>query len=279
MLSFAASPWTSWSASPLVLAAAVGSIALFIQGWLRLRRRGRADLASIWRLALFLTGVATITLALVSPLDAAAEKYLQAAHMLQHVLVADVGVALVVLSLRGPLALFFLPRDVLAPLARSHRLRGVAGWALRPQVIVPVWLGTLLLWHVPFVYEAALRLRAVHDLQHISFVVVGLSLWVILLDPLRHGRFTVGERVGVAAMVFIAGQLLAYVLVFGYRPFYRVYAEESTRLLALSPLTDQKLAGVIMMLEQALTVGVFLFWQLTRRPVDPVGAPHGERLR
>lgn len=49
----------------------------------------------------------------------------------------------------------------------------------------------------------------------------------------------------------MAGQLLAYVMAFGYRPFYGVYAQQEDRLLGLSPLTDQKLSGVVMMVEQA----------------------------
>ena len=50
---------------------------------------------------------------LVSPLDAIAEEYLQSAHMLQHVLIADLGVVLALLAVRGPLSMFFLPRDLL----------------------------------------------------------------------------------------------------------------------------------------------------------------------
>lgn len=262
----AASPWTSWSFPPLVLAAAVATIALFAQGWLRLRERGRPDLASWRRAGLFAAGVAVITLAIVSPIDAVGEGYLQAAHMLQHVLIADLGVLLVVLALRGPLGVFFLPRDLLAPLARARRLRRPLAWLLRPRVTVALWLVVLLAWHVPALYEAALRTRAVHDLQHISFVAVGVLVWVVLIDPTHHGRLTATDRIGVAAIVLVAGQLLAYVMVFSYRPFYGVYADQKDRLLGLSPLTDQRLAGVVMMAEQLLTVGLFLFWQLTRRP-------------
>lgn len=261
----ASDPWTSWSFPPLVVAAAVASIALFVQGWQRLRARGRRDLASWRRFGLFAAGVAVIALAIVSPIDAVGEGYLQAAHMLQHVLIADLGVALVVLALRGPLATFFLPRDLLAPLARSRWLRRALAWLLRPRVTVTLWLLVLVAWHVPALYEAALRTRAVHDLQHVSFIVVGVLVWVLLIDPTRHGRLTVPERIGVATIVLVAGQLLAYVMVFSYRPFYGVYANEEDRLLGLSPLTDQKLSGVVMMVEQALTVGLFLFWHLTRR--------------
>ncbi len=276
MAILAANPWTAWSFPPLVAAGAALAMAFFLQGWLRLRRRDRPDLASWWRLALFLSGVAVVTFAIVSPIDAVGEGYLQAAHMVQHVLLGDLGVALIVLSLRGPLTVFFLPRDLLAPLARQRWLRCALTWLLRPRNTVGLWLLVLLAWHVPALYEAALRNRALHDLQHLSFLLVGVLLWVVLLDPTRHGRLSANERIGVAALVFGAGQLLAYVMVFSYRPFYGVYAEQEDRLLGLSALTDQKLSGVVMMVEQLLTVGLFLAWQLRARAATDVRPEEGE---
>lgn len=273
----AANPWTAWSFPPLVAAGAALAIAFFLQGWLRLRARDRPDLASWRRFALFMAGMAVVTLAIVSPIDAVGERYLQAGHMLQHVLLADLGVVLIVLSVRGPLTVFFLPRDLLAPLARQGWLRRTLAWLLRPRQTVGLWLLVLVAWHVPALYESALRNRELHDLQHFSFLLVGVLLWVVLLDPTGHGRLSASERIGVAALVFIAGQLLAYVMLFSYRPFYGVYAEQDDRLLGLSPLTDQKLSGVVMMVEQLLTVGLFLFWQLRTRAATDVRPEEGER--
>jgi putative membrane protein len=264
VLQLAAAPWTSWSFPPMVLAAAFASIALFVQGWRRLRRRERVDHASWGRLVQFVSGIAIMTLAIVSPIDALGERYLQSAHMLQHVLVADLGVALVVLALRGPLTVFFLPRDVLVPLARAPWLRAALAWVVRPRVVVLAWLVVLVAWHLPFLYEGALRNRALHDLQHLSFLVVGTLVWILLIDPSRHGRLSVGERVGVAAVLLFAGQTLAYVMVFSSRAFYGAYADQPDRLLGMSPLTDQKVSGVIMMVEQAITLGLFLYWMLIR---------------
>src|SRR3954447_11163622 len=47
--------------------------ALFAQAVVRLRRRGRADLAGWDRVALFAAGLAVVWVALLSPLDAVAE--------------------------------------------------------------------------------------------------------------------------------------------------------------------------------------------------------------
>ena len=270
--------WRAWSPDPLVLAAAIGAVACFLHGWRRLRRR-RPELAPVSRIPLFLAGVAIVVLGLVSPLDAVAEEYLQSAHMLQHVLVADLGVALALLAVRGPLAMFFLPRDLLAPLARARPLRTALSFLLRPRVAVPLWVGVLVAWHLPPLYEAALEQPFVHRLEHLSFVLVGALVWTLLIDPARHGRLGLAGRIGLAALLFWIGQVLAYVFVFGVEPYYDVYVEQRDRLFGLSPLTDQKLAGVVMMAEQLVTLGtaLVLLVRAARRartlPTRPEPAP------
>jgi cytochrome c oxidase assembly factor CtaG len=250
--------WTRWTFEPVPLIVAAAAVALFLQGWLRLRGRGRVDHAGLDRLALFLGGIVVVLIGIVSPLDPIAEEYLQSAHMLQHVLLADIGVALIVLAVRGPLTVFFLPRAVLRRVARSRVVRRAARAVTRPSVTVLLWVSVLVVWHVPSLYEAALQHKAVHDLEHLSFVVVGTLVWIQLIDPLRHGRLTIGERIGLAAVVFWVGQILAYVIVFEPTPLFETYTEQDERLLGLSPLTDQKIAGVLMMVEQMVTVGTCL---------------------
>jgi cytochrome c oxidase assembly factor CtaG len=247
--------WRAWSFQPLVIGGGLVAIAFFLHGWRRLHRR-RADLAPWTRIPLFVAGVAVTVLAIVSPIDAIGETYLQSVHMLQHVLIADLGIALTLVAVRGPLTVFFLPRDLLVPLARLHGLRRLLGFLLRPGISYAVWVLVLVSWHIPTLYEAALHHRPVHDLMHLSFVVGGLLVWTQIVDPSRHGRLTVGERLGYTALVFWTGQIMAYVILFDTRPLFSTYAHQPVRLLGISPLTDQKLAGVVMMAEQLLTVGV-----------------------
>lgn len=251
----AASPWTQWSPSPLVLAAAAVSLAFFFQGFRRLRARGRPDRASCARAGLFAAGVAVTALALVSPLDTVGERYLLSAHMLQHVLVADLGIAIALVAVRGPLAVFFLPRDLLVPLARLETLRRALAFLLRPGVSLGVWALALLAWHLPPLYELALRNTPVHALEHVSFVGGGLLVWSQIVDPTAHRRLTLGERVGFAVLVFWTGQVLAYLMAFAPAPLYDPYELQPERLLGLGPLADQRLAAVVMMAEQALTLG------------------------
>jgi putative membrane protein len=253
--------WRAWSFDPLVLVLATVAIAFFVSGWRRLRQR-RRELAPASRLALFLAGVGVVLVGLLSPLDAIAEEYLQSAHMLQHVLIADLGIVLALLAVRGPLSMFFLPRDLLAPLARARPLRRGLGFLLRPRVAVPLWIVVMVAWHIPALYDAALRHPIVHRFEHLSFVVVGALVWTLLIDPARHGRLTLNERLGLAVVLFWVGQVLAYPFVFGFEPYYDVYVDQPHRLFGLSLLTDQKLAGLVMMVEQGTTLGVAIIMLL-----------------
>lgn len=263
-MTLASSPWTQWSLSPLVLAGAVVALAFFFQGFHRLRARGRTDLAPWSRAVLFCLGVAVTLFALVGPIDAVGEDYLQSVHMLQHVIVADLGVALTLVAVRGPLAVFFLPRGLLSPLAHTGWVRRALAFLLKPPVSYAVWVGVLVAWHVPPVYEAALSNQLVHTVEHLSFVVAGLLVWTQIVDPTGHRRLSVGERAGYTALVFWTGQILAYVIAFSPEVLFDPYVEQPNRLLGLSPLTDQKLAAVVMMAEQAATLGL-AFMLLYRR--------------
>src|SRR5204863_1669634 len=74
----------AWSAPPAVLALTAASAALFLPGWLRLRRRGRRDLADWKRAALFALGLLVVLAGLVSPIHTIGENHLLSVHMLQH---------------------------------------------------------------------------------------------------------------------------------------------------------------------------------------------------
>ena len=93
--------------------------------------------------------------------------------MAQHVLLGDAAAALLVVAVRGPLLVFMLPAAVLAPLARSPRLRAALGTLLQPRVAFALWAANLAIWHVPWLYDLALRHDALHDFEHVCWVFAG----------------------------------------------------------------------------------------------------------
>ena len=236
-----------------IVAAAV-AVLLFLQAVVRLRRRGRADLVGWDRVVLFALGLGVTVFALVGPLDDLADTKLLSAHMAQHVLIGDLGPALMVVALRGPLVVFLLPAPVLGPLARNARVRSVLRTLLRARVAFALWAVNLAVWHVPYLYDAALAHQNLHDFEHVCWMVCGILVWTLLVNPSGHRRLSVAGRVALAATLFAAGQILTDVLVFSFTPLYPYYHGAD----GLSALADQQISGLVMMVEQLLTLGGFV---------------------
>lgn len=249
---------TAWDPAGAVLAATLLGFALFVRAFSKLRRRGRRDHAGWTHACPFLLGLLVLTLALVSPLDAAASDYLLSAHMLQHVLIGDVAPALLVVGVRGPLTFFLLPAPVLRRLAATAWPRAAIAFLLRPTTSFVVWAVTLAVWHVPAIYDRALTQSWLHDLEHASFLLAGLLVWSQLIDPARRRALDVRGRLLYAGALFAAAHLFIHPVLFSGKAVYGSYASQPHRLLGLSPVADQHWAGVVMTVEQTATLGVLL---------------------
>jgi putative membrane protein len=244
---------STWEAPPLVLAASGVAVVLFAQAFVRLRRR-RPDLAPWSRPLLFAAGLVLLVLPLVSPLDAAGDEKLLSAHMLQHVLIGDAAPALLLVAVRGPLVFFLLPPAVLRPLAALRLLRAFLSALLRPLVSLALWTVTIMVWHVPALYDYAAGHPLVHGLEHASFVAAGTLAWTQLVDPARHERLRRPQRIFFALALLALTQPLVDYLLFGSAAYPR-YVHQPERVFGLSPLADQRLAGAVMMAEQLVALG------------------------
>jgi putative membrane protein len=219
---------------------------------LTLAQEGRA--VPVWRAVCFASGILLIAVAFLSPLDhIAGELFL--VHMTQHLLIGDLGALLIVLGLTGPL---------LQPLLANRWL----GWLrhlVHPLVALPLWAFNLYLWHIPILQEAALASDPVHALQHACFIGFGVLMWMPLVGPLPQPQwFGIPAKIGYLVGVRFGGIVLGNVLMWSNSVFYSDYAAGEARW-DLSALTDQGVAGVIMMVEGGfVTLGVlvwlFLEW-------------------
>jgi cytochrome c oxidase assembly factor CtaG len=242
----------AWNPAPLPLAAGAVALALYAQGFARLRRR-RREHATLGNAALYATGVVVSVLAVVSPLDQVADERLLSMHMLQHLLLGDVGPLLIVLGLRGPLLFFLLPAAVLSALARIEPLRRLGSSLLRPHVAAAMWLLAVAGWHIPVAYDAAAAHPALHSVEHASFALAGLLVWIQIVDPSRSRRLTPGRRAAFAAALLAAGTVLAEVLLVA-APLYPRYPSAG----------DERRAALLMMAEQMATLGTaaaYLLWK------------------
>ena len=261
----------SWEAPPAVLIGAALALLLFAQAFVRLRRR-RAEHAP-WTPGRALRGRPRAAGRCRSSLRSthAGDERLLSAHMLQHVLIGDAAPALLVVAVRGPLLFFLLPPPLLRPLAAFRPLRALLSVLLLPLVSLGLWAVVILVWHVPRVYDYAAAHPLVHDLEHLSFVVDGNPR----LDaarrpgPARAPAPPAADRVRARdARARAAGRGRAALQL--ERRATRATPTQRDRLFGISPLTDQRLAGVVMMVEQLLTLGICV--ALLLRPYLRCGA-------
>jgi cytochrome c oxidase assembly factor CtaG len=248
-------PQTSWSFDPSVVVLLIALSLAYGRGWLLARGPGVPHPPGYGRLALFVAGVVTVVAALESPLDILGTQ-LMVMHMLQHVLLLDIAPILFILS---------LTKGILRPITR--RLTAVetrAGAFAHPAFAVLFYVFVMALWHLPTMYDVALRYENVHLIEHVCFGLAGGLYWWHLLSPIRSrlrldGMGPVLYMVVTKLLVGVIGVILAFSPHSIY-PFYQHHPDYW----GLSPGVDQNLAGVVMALEQSIVMGIALAWLFVR---------------
>lgn len=208
-------------------------------------------------------GLALIGVALLSPLDELGETDLLSAHMGQHLLIGDIAAPLIVLGMRSPVYAFLLPRPVLVPVARSRGLRRGLRFVRQPWIAAPLWILILYGWHLAPAYEGALRSPPLHALQHQTFILGSVLVWLSVLEPTRRrvpgGLWKIAHITGVR----FAGMFLGMAFLIIQSPIYESFYGRRAEQHGLSPLQDQQLAGGLMLgLDFAVMVGALCFFFL-----------------
>jgi putative membrane protein len=234
----------SFSFDPAIVALIALATGLYWRAIHILAGRGRR--ISRWQQAAFYGGIALTSIALLSPVDTYGSDLLFA-HMGQHLLLGDLSAPLFLIGLRTPVYAFFLPRAILVPLARRKGLRRAFRWLRRPMVAVPVWIVILYGWHLAFLFDAASEHPLVHALQHQSFVLGSLLVWWSVIEPKR--KRVPGELWKVPYLIGarLPGMLLGMAFIVMSTPAYGAYYHNRAELHGFSPLTDQQVAGGMMM--------------------------------
>lgn len=216
---------------------------LYAIGLVRLRH---THLVSSWPPIAFGAGWLTLVIALLSPIDRW-NALLFSVHMTQHELLMLVAAPLLVMSRAMVLMLWALPRrarrivsDWLITSAVSRSWRALSGpftvWLIHGLVL---WA-----WHIPVLYEAALRSEAIHALQHASFFVTAALFWWALIYG-RYGRMGYGLSVVYVFTTALHSGLLGALITFATHVWYPSY-EESRALSGLTALEDQQIGGLVM---------------------------------
>ena len=233
------------------LIACVAYLVLYFTRVREVGRRGRP--IARWRVVSFVTGVVVLAAVQVGPADTLADDVL-AAHMVQHIVIGDLCSLLIVLGLTGA---------IVAPLLHLRATRPLRKLT-HPGVALLLWAVNLYAWHLPVFYQLAIRHDLVHALEHSCLLWFGTLLWLALIGPLpKPAWFTGWGELGYVVGVRFVGAVLANVLIWAQTVFYPVYrSTDAAR--GLNPLSDQNIAGGVMMVEQIVLTTILLGWLFYR---------------
>ena len=244
-------PALTWSFEPLQTVPTVLIALLYGSRARRLAREGRP--VDGWRQFVFWLGIGLVVIALNSPVDRLGENNFFFLHMTQHVILGDLAPLCFVAGMTGQLL-----RPVLA-LRVVERLRVLA----HPLIALPLWAADLYVWHVPFLYDAALHHDSVHALEHFGFFTCGCLMWEPVVETLPGPAwFGTGFKLGYIAIVRLLETILGNIFIWSSSAFYTVYRHAPQW--GITPVHDLNLGGIVMMGEGSIVTLAALVWLFLR---------------
>jgi putative membrane protein len=236
---------------PWVVALLVASALLYGTGVTRLWRKAGVghgiERAAVGR---FVAGWMFLAAALVSPIDAWAERFFWM-HMVQHEALMLLAAPLLVLGRPLEAWAWALPKRWPIAIAACFRRGAIASAWQAINDPLGAWLlhaAALWLWHLPRLFEAALANEAVHALQHATFFGTALLFWRSV--HVATSRGTDGAALASLFTTMAHTGALGALLTVARAPLYPSYAALHTGW--LTALEDQQLGGVIMWVPASL---------------------------
>jgi cytochrome c oxidase assembly factor CtaG len=267
----------AWTIEPAVVIPVVTAATLYVRGWATLAHR-TPERFGAGRLIAVMAGLATVIVALSSPLDALGHQLLLA-HMIQHFLLMAVAPPL--LWMGAPVApmLLGLPRPIRRRVAialASRPLLRLTHLLADPRVSWAAFVIAFWVWHIPALYDRSLGSDSWHHVQHACFFATALLFWrpVILPWPARSS-WPRWAMIPYLALAELQNSTLAAILTFADRVIYPAY-ETLPRQWNITALEDQSIAGVIMWVPGSLAFVLPMLWLIVTAVVasssDRVGA-------
>lgn len=237
----------SWTFPPIITALNLFAALLYLRGWLTLRSLLPEKFAP-WRPVSFFAGIATMQIALASPIDAF-DAFFLTDHMIQHLLLMMVVPPLILLGNPGVPVMRGLPRSVrrvVGWLLRHPPISWLADIVSRPGLCWLLFTVAMLGWHLPRPYDLALRSPVWHEVEHATFFLTSIFFWWPVIQPWpSHARWPRWSLIPYLLLADFANSALCAFLVFSGRIFYPFYLQ-LPRIYGLSVENDQVIAGAVM---------------------------------
>jgi putative membrane protein len=260
----------SWSFPALPCISIAATWVVYMRGWWWVRYR-RGENLPAWRVVCFSLGLISLWIAICSPIDAL-DDLLLAAHMTQHFILMSLAPPLIVLGAPTVPLLSGLPRSVFpvfAPVFRARWLRPARDFVVHPLVALVAMNLAYVLWHVPAMFELALRSENWHAVEHLCFFLTSLAFWWVVIRPWpSHARWSRWAMIPYLLSADLINTIVSAFLTFSGRVLYPTYAR-APRVCSLSALSDQVAAGTGMWFFGSLVFLLAAMW-ITYRLLERV---------
>ena len=203
----------------------------------RRRRAGIVERVSPWRIASFFSGILVAFFALNGPIHDLSDTYLFSVHMVQHLMLTQ---------LMPPLLLLGLPAFALRPLTSPAWVQAAGRVLSRPPVAFAIYSLTFSAWHLQPAYDLMMRNHNMHIVTHLMFMVTAVILWWPVVSPLpEFPRLSPAGAMGYLFLASLPMMFVAALITLADGVLYPWYTA-APRVWGLSPLSDQKIGGLIM---------------------------------
>jgi cytochrome c oxidase assembly factor CtaG len=271
MDSITAAALASWTFPAGIVFSLLATLALYARGWRQLHRQMPQRFGG-WQLSAFAAGIVTIFVAIASPLDAFGGLLLQV-HMTQHLLLMMVAPPLIWLGAPAAPMLRGLPpallKNGLGPFLAWPALQRLGRRLGHPVVCWLAFVLTTWVWHVPALYELALRSPAWHQFEHLCFLASALLFWWPVIQPWPSTPlWPRWAMIPYLLLADVQNTGFSACFTFAERLIYPAYAAVP-RLWGITALSDQITAGAIMWVPGSIAFLIPLAW-IT---VEWLGAP------
>jgi putative membrane protein len=240
--------WIKWDIHPSIIIGCATFLvvyALMAGPW-----RRRWNLSPVgpspreWRR--FVLGIAVVFFSLQGPLHNLSDYYLFAAHMVQHLLITLIF---------PPLLITGIPPWMWKPLVRHEWVAATGRWITQPIAAIGIATSTLYFWHVPSMYDWALRVHNIHIVEHIIFMIGAVIMWWPVHSRIEEvPPLTPGWRMVYLFALTIPMKALGAIITMSDDVLYTFYASQP-RVFGLDPMADQRFGGLVMWMP-----GGLVFW-------------------
>jgi len=220
-----------------------------LYGWAfrRVRRDSPHFHFPTWHVWAFGAGIVLLLITLVSPIDAYSDDLFWV-HMVQHMILVMLIAPLLLLGAPATLALRAASPRVratyLVPLLNSRLVL----FLTHPAIALTLFVGSIWIWHIPTLYDAAIGSEPLHFFEHGAFLGGALLFWwlIVAVDATRL-RPAYGTRITILILAMIQNLGLALVITTEGDALYKTYERlAAVRDWGPDVLLDQQIGGGVM---------------------------------